>query len=101
MAQAVSAGDIVTVNAVACAVPSLDNRRVMKGTPALVLEMPGRFPRLAFVIGKRHGQTLPSAGGIVVNQQPMTVAQAHRVQTRPGMRQFRDAHGPPTDAPIA
>src|SRR5439155_14304135 len=73
----------------------------MKGAAALLLEVAGPLPRLAFIIGKRHGQTLSSAGGIVVDQQPVRVAETHCVQARAGIRHLRCAYLSPTDALVA
>src|SRR5262245_44339362 len=72
----------------------------MKGAAALLLKMAGPRPGVSFVLRNGDGQRMPSAGSVVVNEQPMAVAQAKRIEAGAGIRQFRSAHGPPREAAV-
>ena len=68
-----------------CAVPALDDRRIMKRPlPGLArLEVPGPFPGFPFIVGERDGQRMPAPGGVVVDQGPVPGAPAARPRCPP------------------
>ena len=70
----------VTVDGMDHAVLRLDNTRVVKGPCRLLLQMPGYFPREAFVGRETDGKLISARGGVVVNQYPMSILQPHSIQ---------------------
>src|SRR5688572_16939829 len=85
----------VTVNGVQRSIACLNDRGVMKLAVGLVFEMASPLPTFAFVVGNRDREAMASGRRVVVDEEPMAVAQADRVQARTGIGQFGHADGAP------
>ena len=70
----------VAVDRMDHAVFRLDNTWVVKGSCRLLFQMSGYFPSEAFVGRETDGELISAGGGVVVNQNPMSILQPHSVQ---------------------
>src|SRR5258705_9895755 len=71
--------DEVAVNGMHRSVARLNDRRVMKLTAGLIFKMASPLPTFAFVLGNRDSEAMASARGVVINEEPMAVAQTQPV----------------------
>src|SRR6266404_8850525 len=80
--------EMITIAGVQSPVPPLDNARIMKGPGRIQFQVALPTPGFSFVLGNLNRETVPSALGIVANEDPMAVAQRRDLGARAGIGKF-------------